>query len=115
MKKINPDPPQSPNPTGNTVDITKLSETTEALVSKRLRNPAQISHMFTIRPDVDNESVLCHACENIASLNVMATDLAGELQGSQRNIALAIQQLAVLCELALNRALDNLDPPLGFT
>ena len=112
MKKNNPDPPQSPKPTA---DIPNRLETTEALVSKRLRNPAQISHMFTILPNVDNESLLCHACENIASLNVMATDLAGQLQGSQRNIALAIQQLAVLCELALNRTLDNLDPPLGFT
>lgn len=113
MKKNNPDRPQSTKTKGDAVDIAKLSKITEPLVSKHLRNPRQVSHMFTILPNVDNESILCHACENIASLNVMATDLAGELEGSQRNIALAIQQLAVLCELALNRALDNLDPPLG--
>ncbi|MFJ2487492.1 DUF6124 family protein [Pseudomonas sp. NPDC087639] len=115
MKKNNPDHRQSSKSKRDPVDITKLSQVTEPLVSKRLRNPGQISHMFTILPNVDTESILCHACENVASLNVMATDLAGELQGSQRNIALAIQQLAVLCELALNRVLDNLDPPLGLT
>ncbi|WP_339432221.1 MULTISPECIES: DUF6124 family protein [unclassified Pseudomonas] len=114
MKKNNPDRPRSPNNKGGTIDTPKLSATTEALFSKRLRNPTQVSHMFTILPNVDNESILCHACENLASLNVMATDLAGELQRSQRNIALAIQQFAVLCELAVNRALDNLDPPQGF-
>jgi hypothetical protein len=41
----------------------------------------------------------------------MATNLAGEVEGPQRNITLAIQQLTVLSELLVNRALDNLDPP----
>jgi hypothetical protein len=44
----------------------------------------------------------------------MATDLACEVEGSRRNVMLAIQQLAVLGELLVNRALDNLDPPGGF-
>ncbi|MNP34948.1 hypothetical protein D3C76_1282580 [compost metagenome] len=65
-------------------------------------------------PNIDTESLLCHACETLASLNVMATDLACELEGSRRNVMLAIQQLAVLGELLVNRALDNLDPPGGF-
>ncbi|MGF6152221.1 hypothetical protein QFZ84_003210 [Pseudomonas fluorescens] len=43
----------------------------------------------------------------------MTTDLAFELEGSRRNVALAIQQLAVLAELLVNRALDHLDPPDG--
>jgi len=39
----------------------------------------------------------------------MSTDLADEMDGSRRNIALAMQQLSVLCELLVNRALDELD------
>ena len=34
-----------------------------------------------------------------------------ELEGSRRNVALAIQQLAVLGELLVNRVLDNLEQP----
>lgn len=113
MKKDNPDSPQSPDlPTDDTVDTSKLSEITERRVSARLRNPGRpdpVSHVFTIVPNADTESLLCHACETLASLNVMTTDLAGELEGSHRNVALAIQQLAVLGELLVNRALDNLD------
>ena len=84
----------------------------------RLRNPNRpdpVSHVFAVVPNVDTESLLCHACETLASLNVMATDLACELEGSRRNVMLAIQQLAALGELLVNRALDNLDPPGGFT
>jgi hypothetical protein len=40
----------------------------------------------------------------------MASDFAGFLQGSQRNTMLGIAQVIMLGELAVNRALDNLDP-----
>ena len=117
MKKTNPNTPASPNlPTDDTVDLSKLSEITECLVSARLRKPDRpdpVSHLFTIVPNANTESLLCHACETLASLNVMTTDLACELEGSRRNVALAIQQLAVLGELLVNRALDNLEPPVG--
>ncbi|MCU1752880.1 DUF6124 family protein [Pseudomonas sp. 6D_7.1_Bac1] len=73
--------------------------------------PAPVSHLFTIAPDVDTETLLIHTSETLASLNAMATDLAFELEGSRRNVALAIQQLAVLAELMVNRALEHLDTP----
>jgi hypothetical protein len=118
MKKANLNSSKSPDlSTSESIDISKLSEITEPLVSARLRNPNRpdpLSHVFTIVPNVDTESLLCHACETLASLNVMATDLACELEGSRRNVTLAIQQLAVLGELLVNRALDNLDPPGGL-
>ena len=97
--------------------MAELSEVTEPLVSARLRNPRlpdPVSHVFTILPDIDTPSLLAHACETLASLNFMSTDLACDLESSRRNVALAIQQLAVVAELLVNRALDNLDPPDGL-
>jgi hypothetical protein len=118
MKKTTPNSPESPDfPPVDTVDLSRLSEVTESTVSARLRNlarPDPVSHVFTIIPNVDTESLLCHACETLASLNVMTSDLACELEGSRRNVALAIQQLAVLGELLVNRVLDNLVPPEGL-
>jgi hypothetical protein len=67
--------------------------------------------IFVIAPDVDSETLLAHACETLASVNVMASDLAFELEGPKRNTALAIQQMISLVELAVNRALDHLDLP----
>jgi hypothetical protein len=110
MKKVTPSPPESPADP----DPTPLSDTTEPVISARLRNPRQtdpVSHIFTIIPGVDTPTLLCHACETLASLNVLITDLACELESSKRNVALSIQQLAVVGELLVNRALDNIDPP----
>jgi hypothetical protein len=114
MKKT---PPNSPQPGDDNTDSPKLSDLTEHRVSARLRKPGQpdpVSYFFTLQPDIDTLSLLAHACETLASLNVMSTDLARNLESSHRNIALAIQQLAVLAELLINRALDNLDPPGGM-
>ena len=116
MKKNKPTSPESAEL--SSADLSKLSETTERTVSARLRNPNRtdpVSHVFSINPNVDTESLLCHTTETLASLNVMATDLACELEGSRRNEALAIQQLIVLAELMVNRALDILDPPSGLS
>lgn len=112
MKKITPNPPE----TSTDTDPLDLSETTERAVSARLRNPSHtdpISHVFTITPGVDSTTLLSHACETLASLNVLITDLACKLEGSKRNVALSIQQLAVIAELLVNQALDNIDPPEG--
>jgi hypothetical protein len=119
MKKVTPNPPESAALSDTDApDSSQLSKTIERTISTRLRNPTHpcpISHVFTIVPDVDTPTLLAHACETLASLNVMSTDLACDLEGSHRNVALAIQQLAVLGELLVNRALDNLDPPEGVS
>jgi hypothetical protein len=41
----------------------------------------------------------------------LATDLADHLQGTSRNALLGIAQVIMLGELAVNRALDRIEPP----
>jgi hypothetical protein len=41
---------------------------------------------------------------------LLASDFAGLLEGAQRSTMLAIQQIIMLGELAVNRVLDNLQP-----
>ncbi|MFY0732445.1 DUF6124 family protein [Pseudomonas sp. NFX15] len=97
MTKITPDPPPNdacPNPA---LHIMATSHTPSAL--------------FSINPDIDTETLLAHACESLASANVMVNDLAGFLEGTHRNTLLGIAQVIMLGELAVNRALDRLDPP----
>jgi len=106
MKKTTPKPSESPVNSGS-FDIK----------NPRLRDPDHpdpISHIFTILPDIDPPTLLSHACETLASLNVLTTDMACELTGAQRSLALSIQQLAVIGELLVNRALDILDPPTAI-
>ncbi len=77
----------------DSLDPLQLSQATQRTISARLRdpkNPALISHVFTLLPNIDTETLLSHACETLASLNV-TTDFACELQGSHRSLALLIQ------------------------
>jgi len=69
------------------------------------------STIFLIAPDIDNRTLLEYACVSLASANVMASDFARNLNGAQSNTLLGIQQSIMLGELAVNRVLDNLDPP----
>jgi len=72
--------------------------------------PYSPNTLFMIVPDTDTESLLAHACESLASANVIANDFATYLTGPKRSTALAIAQIVMLAELAVNRALDNIDP-----
>jgi len=67
--------------------------------------------IFLIAPDIDNHTLLEYACVSLASANAMASDFARDLKGSQSHTLLGIQQSIMLGEMAVNRVLDNLDPP----
>ena len=69
------------------------------------------STIFLIAPDIDNRTLLEYACVSLASANVMASDFARDLKGSKGHTLLGIQQSIMLGEMAVNRVLDNLDPP----
>ncbi|MDZ5436459.1 DUF6124 family protein [Pseudomonas fluorescens] len=73
-------------------------------------NPHTPSILFHIAPNIRTEDLLAHACESLASASVMASDFATFLDGPQRSTMLGIQQVIMLADLAVNRALDNLDP-----
>ena len=93
MLKITPDPPDSDN------------------LSARINaTPRKPSRTFLVAPGLDTETLLAHACESLASANTLASDFADQLGRPQRNTALAIQQIILLAELAVNRALDRVDP-----
>ncbi|MCI0998340.1 hypothetical protein HWD95_31045 [Pseudomonas corrugata] len=59
---------------------------------------------------VDTECLLANLSETLSSANVMISDLAFDLDGSRRHVALGIQQLIELGGLLANRALDNVEP-----
>ncbi|MVW85298.1 hypothetical protein EI969_04935 [Pseudomonas sp. PB101] len=93
MLKVTPDPPDSNHLCAH--------------INTTARKP---SRTFVIAPGLDTETLLAHACESLASANVMASDFAALLEGSQRSTMLGIAQVIMLGELAVNQALDNLDP-----
>lgn len=77
---------------------------------KKAKAERRPSSVFVIAPNVDSETLLAHACETLASANVMASELAFGLSGPTCNLMLAVQQMISLAELSVNRVLDQVDP-----
>lgn len=120
MTKITPDPPDTdPAPHDPITEAQRMKEAANRALDFYLcpglkQDPAATrrpSNIFLIDPAVDNETLLVHACESLASASIMASDLAGFIDGPQRRSLLGIAQVIMLGELAVNRVLDNLVPP----
>ncbi|MCO8313013.1 DUF6124 family protein [Pseudomonas mandelii] len=120
-KKLVPDPPfNTTTPTAEASRTEELLKDREAIKraldyyldppAPYTEKPRRPSIMFMVAPNMDTESLLAHAYESLATASVLASDFANDLIGPQRYTALAIQQSIMLAELAVNRALDNVDP-----
>ncbi|WHS60251.1 DUF6124 family protein [Pseudomonas sp. G2-4] len=120
MFKVTPNPPETEQASPQTKSksrIKKLDEAAERALdfylSPKPANPEDTTkpgQLFTVVKDIDNESLLANLSETLASADAMVGDLAFELEGSRRHIALGVQQLIELSSLLANRALDNVDP-----
>ena len=114
MLKTTPTPPhtdpaspsENPNPENHHEPTDRIPSAADIRAT-----PRKPCRMFIVDPELDTESLLAHACESLASANVMTLDLADRTQGTSRNTLLGIAQVIMLGELAVNRALDRLDPP----
>jgi hypothetical protein len=101
MFKVTPNPPDADGCT----ETDPVPPSRKPAMAERRPNP-----IFSIVPTVNNETLLVHACETLASASVMASELAFILEGPKCNLALAIQQMISLAELSVNRVLDRVDP-----
>lgn len=119
MFKPTPNPPEAPSVSPyDSLDPTKLNEAAERALDHHLGPKpgtqrfadTRPSTLFIVSPDATTETLLTNAYETLASANVMACDLAFELEGSRRHFALAIQQMVELGQLLVNRALDLENP-----
>ncbi|MPR03276.1 hypothetical protein F0169_15060 [Pseudomonas sp. MAFF 212408] len=69
-----------------------------------------ISNLFSVSPNIDTETLLANASENLESANQMAATLAFNLEDPQRAIVLGIQQLIDLSALLVDRAHEQVAP-----
>lgn len=116
MVKPSPNPPETDCTSPyESIDSKKLHDAAERALDHYLKpsSTALKSHkpstMFQVVPDMDNESLLVHACESLASASIMTSDIAAYVDPPQRHTLLAIQQIIMLAELAVNRVLDNVE------
>ncbi|WP_417695509.1 DUF6124 family protein [Pseudomonas sp.] len=118
MFKITPNPPEAERTSASTQSKTKKQDEAEkrALDYYLLPKPeksedaSKPGQLFTVAKNADNECLLANLSENLASADAMISNLAFDLEGPRRHIALGIQQLIELSSMLANRVLDNVDP-----
>src|SRR3546814_10588101 len=117
MYKITPNPPET-DPSSPPVDPDhqKLDEAAQRALDYYLgpkpetkKKPAS-TQLFTVVGGIDTECLLANLIETLASANATVSDLAFELEGSRRHVALGVLQLIELSELLANRVLDEQEP-----
>ncbi|OAB52976.1 DUF6124 family protein [Pseudomonas thivervalensis] len=71
----------------------------------------RIDSLFSVTAKADTDTLLTSTSETLASIRTMAEDLAFEVEGTRRSVALGIHQLVELCQLLVDKALDQLEAP----
>nr|WP_310886950.1 DUF6124 family protein [Pseudomonas marginalis] len=66
--------------------------------------------LFTVRADLDTETLLANASQDLAAINDIAAHLAFEVNGAQRNIALGICRMLEGVQLLVDKALNTAYP-----
>jgi hypothetical protein len=122
MIKHSPNPPEAENtPPYEFPGSKKFHEAADRALDHYLKPNAltlrfhKPSTMFQVAPEQDSESLLVHACESLAQASLMTSDIAAYIDLPQRRTILAIQQIIMLAELAVNRVLDNVEVTLPAT
>ncbi|RKS19956.1 MULTISPECIES: DUF6124 family protein [Pseudomonas] len=113
MFKATPMPSETDPDSQASLDTEKLKEAAERAFShyfppsrekpaKRRKYP-----LFTVSPDIGTEALLANASEDLLSISAIAADLADDVDGSRRSVALALSKMADGVHLLVERALDQ--------
>lgn len=69
--------------------------------------PPDSNLLFTLRPDLDTETLLINASQDLESINAIAANLAFEVEGPQRSVVLGICRMVEGVRLLVDRVVDG--------
>jgi hypothetical protein len=110
MFKVTPNPPKSDT---DPLEAEKLKEAADRAFSHYFPPPdekpakRQKFQLFTVSPEIGTEALLANASEDLLSISAIAADLADDVEGSRRSVALALSRMADGVHLLVERALDQ--------
>ncbi|MFS2070529.1 DUF6124 family protein [Pseudomonas sp. CT11-2] len=113
MFKATPNPPETGVDSQASLEAEKLKEAADRAFSHYFPPPHEKpakrrkSRLFSVSPDIDTEALLANASEDLLSISAIAADLADDVEGSRRSVALALSRLADGVQLLVERVLDH--------
>ena len=117
MFKVTPNPPDtdptSPheNPDSNALNEAPQQTLDHPSPPTEPKPPKRNGQLFAVCPGINTEALLANASEDLLSISAIANDLADDVDGSRRSLALALSRLADGVYLLVERALDHLNEP----
>ncbi|MBD9600562.1 hypothetical protein IB252_12175 [Pseudomonas sp. PDM10] len=117
MFKVTPNPPDTdPVSPYESPDSNKLNEAAERALNHHFppaepKPPKRNSQLFSVSPGINPETLLANASEDLLSISAIAANLADDVDGSRRSVALALSRMADGVHLLVERMLDHLDEP----
>jgi hypothetical protein len=107
VKKFSKPQSETPDDTEHPAPV-KVCGTAEVAVIPRPRRVLSPQPIFAIAPGVDTRTLLKQACETLASLTALLENFAAKLEAPNRGEIFSIQQLALIAELLVTQAWENL-------
>lgn len=114
MFKVSPNPPEnSGTPSEDPLETEKLKEAADRAFAHYFPPTTEKppkhrkGALFTVSPDVNTESLLANASEDLLSISAIAANLADDVDGTRRSVALALSRMADGVQLLVERALDH--------
>ncbi|MGV8890586.1 MAG: DUF6124 family protein [Pseudomonas sp.] len=113
MFKPTPNPPETDTDSEASLEAEKFKEAADRAFPHYFpplhEKPAKRRkhHLFSVSPDIDTEALLANASEDLLSISAIAADLADDVEGSRRSVALALSRMADGVQLLVERALDH--------
>jgi hypothetical protein len=117
MFKVTPNPPETdPASPYESLDSKKLHEAAERALDHHFppadpKPPKRNGQLFSVCPGINPETLLANASEDLLSISAIAANLADDVDGSRRSVALALSRMADGVYLLVERMLDHLDEP----
>ncbi|MDR6924667.1 MULTISPECIES: DUF6124 family protein [Pseudomonas] len=117
MIKPTPNPPEHEDTSPyESFDSKKFHEAAERALNHHFAPPSEKpkprkGNLFTVSADIDTEALLANASEDLLSISAIAANLADDVDGARRSLALALSRLADGVRLLVERALDHIDSP----
>ncbi|MCU0117072.1 DUF6124 family protein [Pseudomonas sp. B2M1-30] len=113
MIKPTPNPPENPETSPyESPDSKKFHDAAERALDHHFKPCAQPSRpkhkgaLFTLSADHDAEALMSNASQDLLSISAIAADLADDLDGTRRSVALALSRMADGARLMVEGALD---------
>ncbi|MEB0224039.1 DUF6124 family protein [Pseudomonas sp. 5S1] len=114
MHKVTPNPPEnSGTDSPEALDARKMKEAADRAFAHYFPPPhekpvkSRKGRLFNVSADIDTEAVLANASEDLLSISAIAADLADDVDGTRRSVALALSRMADGVQLLVERALDD--------